>query len=55
MKLIILFSAVGISISSAVAGANYYFQSGKTDFSKTSSYLVEPTTSSTCRPARRLK
>ena len=39
IRTLVLFSAVGIS--SAVAGVDYYFQSGKTDFSKTSSYLVD--------------
>lgn len=38
IRTLVLFSAVGIS--PVVAGVNYYFQSDKTDFSKTSSYLV---------------
>ena len=36
---LILFSTAGLS--SVVSGANYYFQSGKTDFSDLNSYLVD--------------
>ena len=36
---LILFSTAGLS--SVVSGTNYYFQSGKTDFSDLNSYLVD--------------